>query len=227
MTRHAHDYGESARTNQRRPEPMTDATEKIKPQRRGDAKRKLLIDIGTAIFTQKGFSSTGLGEIVQAAEVPKGSFYYYFESKEHFGLAVIDDCAKHYVEEVERHLGDTSLGPLERLRSYFEASRRRLESRQCRSGCIFGNLGQEMADQSEQIRGRLAEVFGGLIDRYAGCLREAQAAGEIRVDLDVHAVAEFCLGAWQGAILRAKMTRSTAPLQTFLDVLFGNVLRPC
>jgi len=189
--------------------------------------RSTLLEAGTRVFHERGYNHAGIEAIIRAAEVPKGSFYYYFESKEHFGLAVIDDCAKHYVEEVERHLGDTSLGPLERLRSYFEASRRRLESRQCRSGCIFGNLGQEMADQSEQIRGRLAEVFGGLIDRYAGCLREAQAAGEIRVDLDVHAVAEFCLGAWQGAILRAKMTRSTAPLQTFLDVLFGNVLRPC
>jgi len=52
MTRHSDDDGESARNNQPRPEAMTDATENIKPQRRGDAKRKLLIDIGTAIFTQ-------------------------------------------------------------------------------------------------------------------------------------------------------------------------------
>ena len=189
--------------------------------------RSTLLEAGTRVFHERGYNHAGIEAIIRAAEVPKGSFYYYFESKEHFGLAVIDDCAKRYAEEVERHLGDTSLSPLGRLRSYFEASRGRLESRQCRSGCIFGNLGQEMADQSEQIRGRLAEVFSGLIARYAGCLAEAQAAGEIRADLDVVALAEFALGAWQGAILRAKMTRSTAPLQTFLDVLFGSVLRPC
>ena len=49
---------------------MSTAAEKNRPQRRSDAKRKLLIDIGTTIFTQKGFSSTGLDEIVQRAELP-------------------------------------------------------------------------------------------------------------------------------------------------------------
>ena len=54
-------------------------TQPVKPR---IDKRATLIDIGTAIFTQKGFSSTGLDEIVRAAKVPKGSFYYYFSSKE-------------------------------------------------------------------------------------------------------------------------------------------------
>ena len=44
---------------------------------RNTGKRAELIRIGVAIFTEKGFYNTPLDEIVKAAGVPKGSFYYY------------------------------------------------------------------------------------------------------------------------------------------------------
>ena len=48
------------------------------------------------------------------------------------------------------------------------------------------------------------------------CLAEAQAAGTIAADLDIRECAEFLLNSWQGAILRAKTTRSVEPLRLFL-----------
>ncbi|MBL4666450.1 MAG: TetR/AcrR family transcriptional regulator, partial [Sneathiella sp.] len=41
-----------------------------------------LIRQGTAVFTEKGFSSTGLVEILKEINIPKGSFYHYFSSKD-------------------------------------------------------------------------------------------------------------------------------------------------
>jgi TetR/AcrR family transcriptional repressor of nem operon len=86
-------------------------------------------------------------------------------------------------------------------------------------------LSQELADQSETFRARLDEIFRGWSVRYAGCLRDAQNSGEIAPELDVNEVADFLLNSWQGAVLRAKTTRSTAPLRTFLNLIFGFVLR--
>jgi TetR/AcrR family transcriptional repressor of nem operon len=83
-----------------------------------------------------------------------------------------------------------------------------------------------MADQSEAFRVRLVEIFDEIRDRYAECLKDAQAAGELPPDLDVREMAEFCLSSWQGAILRAKTARSVAPIRTFIKILFGYVLRP-
>ena len=79
---------------------MSTAAEKNRPQRRSDAKRKLLIDIGTAIFTQKGFSSTGLDEIVQRAELSKVSFYDYFASKEELAREVIRNYANYFAPKL-------------------------------------------------------------------------------------------------------------------------------
>ncbi|MBK7631744.1 MAG: TetR/AcrR family transcriptional regulator [Ignavibacteriales bacterium] len=54
-----------------------------------DTKNKLL-QIGAKYVHLKGFNHTGLQEILKEANVPKGSFYFYFNSKEEFGLAIID-----------------------------------------------------------------------------------------------------------------------------------------
>jgi len=99
-----------------------------------------------------------------------------------------------------------------------------LESRQCRNGCLVGNLSQEMADQSEAFRARLGAIFSGWAFRYATCLREAQHDGELPAELDPAELAEFWLNSWQGALLRAKTTRSTVPLKVFLRWMPGIVL---
>ncbi len=185
-----------------------------------------LLEAGKKIFLERGYNNSGIEAILQAAGVPKGSFYYYFESKEDFGLAVLGRFAECYQSDVERYLDDRTVGPLERLRRYFEAKCERLESQHCRCGCLVGNLSQEMADQSEAFRARLEEIFKGWCGRYAECLAEAQQAGEIPAHLDVHELAEFWLNSWQGAVLRAKTTRSIAPLRTFMNMMFGYVLQP-
>jgi len=184
-----------------------------------------LLEAGKAIFLEKGYNNAGIEAILQTAGVPKGSFYYYFDSKEDFGLQVLDRFDACHHETLDRFLGDESVGPLERLRRYFEAVIECLESQECRKGCLVGNLSQEMADQSEAFRTRLREIFAGWLDRYANCLASAQLAGEIPAHLDPRALAEFWLDGWQGAVLRAKTVRSTAPLRNFLDMIFSDVLQ--
>jgi len=187
--------------------------------------REILLEAGKKSFLEKGYNNSGIETILHAAGVPKGSFYYYFRNKEDFGLKVLDQFALCYDQHLDRTLGDNSVPPLNRLRNYFESVFGKLESDQCRKGCLVGNLSQEMADQSEAFRARLEEIFESWVDRYAKCLQEAQQVGQIGSDLDVRELAEFWLNSWQGAVLRAKTMRSTAPLRTFLGVMFGNVLQ--
>jgi len=190
-----------------------------------ESTRDVLLEAGKKSFLENGYANSGIETILHAAGVPKGSFYYYFQSKEDFGLKVLDQFAACYDRHLDQILGDTSLPPLVRLRNYFESAFGKLKSDQCRKGCLVGNLSQELADRSEAFRARLEEIFESWVDRYAKCLEEAQQAGEIGPDLDVRELAEFWLNSWQGAVLRAKTTRSTAPLETFLDVMFGRVLQ--
>jgi TetR/AcrR family transcriptional repressor of nem operon len=196
------------------------------PQRRGDTKRKLLIDIGTAIFTQKGFSSTGLDEIVQAAEVPKGSFYYYFASKEEFAHEVIRNYASYFAKKLDRSLGDTSLSPLLRLKAFADDATHGVARFEFKRGCLVGNLGQEMASLEGEFRVLLLGVLDTWRQRFAACIDEAKAAGEITTSVDSASLAHFFWSAWEGAVLCAKLEASTKALDNVSTLFFDHMLQP-
>ena len=186
--------------------------------------RAALVRIGTDLISRQGYNATGLDAVLKEAGVPKGSFYYYFRSKEEFGRAVIDHFAERYDQRLDTFLGDEEVAPLNRLRNLLESGLARMEQNHCARGCLIGNLGQELADQNERFRGRLEEIFSSWKERYAACLREAQRAGELAPGLDPGVVAGFVLSGWEGAVLRAKVMKSVQPLRDFIGTLFATVL---
>lgn len=187
--------------------------------------RATIIRIGTDLIGRQGYNATGIDAVLKEAGVPKGSFYYYFKSKEEFGLAVIDHFAERYDQRLDTFLNDEEVTPLNRVRNLLEGGLVRLEQNQCAKGCLIGNLGQELADQNERFRARLEEIFTSWKERYAACLREAQRAGELSPELDPGVVAGFILSGLEGAILRAKVMKSPQPLRDFIETLFATVLR--
>ncbi|MFO0960111.1 MAG: TetR family transcriptional regulator C-terminal domain-containing protein [Isosphaeraceae bacterium] len=190
-----------------------------------ESTRNILLEAGREVFLRRGYANAGIDHIVQGAGIPKGSFYYYFKSKEQFGLAVIDEFAARCDARIAEALDDKGRSPLERIRHYFEESLNRLATDQCRDGCLVGRLGQEMANQNETYRARIDEIFSAWASRLADCVREAQELGELSGDWDPEVLAEVWLSGWQGALLRAKMARSTRPLRRFLDVMVSRGTR--
>ena len=187
--------------------------------------RTALIEAGTALILEKGYNHCGLDEILKAAGAHKGSFYHFFKNKEEFGLEVVRCYAEQRMAFLDRDLGDATHRPLDRLRLFFEGASRRHQGLGYRKGCLFGNLGQEMADQSETFRTRLEDVLSEYRRKIADCLREAQGLGDLRGDLDADRLAGFCLNSWEGAILRMKVAKNYEPLDDFLFLMFETVLR--
>ena len=186
-------------------------------------KRNELIRVGKEIVVQQGFKAASLNEILTTAGVPKGSFYYYFSSKEDFGLAIVDRCADEYRDRIKTTLTDERYSPLTRLRNYFEFKIADMEACNFTDGCLIGNLAQELSAQNELFRDRLNGVFAEWERYFALCLQAAYEAKEINSDRHVE-LAKFVLSSWEGAILQAKVTKSVLPMKTFVDVLFDRVL---
>ena len=189
-------------------------------------KRDKLIQVGKEIIVQQGFNAASLNEILMAAGIPKGSFYYYFSSKEDFGLAIINVFAESYQHKLQRILKDETVSPLTRLRNYFKSGITDMQNSQCNDGCLFGNLAQELSAQNEIFRDRLKQIFLDWERAFLECLQSAWEVGEIASNKDILALAQFILSGWEGAILQAKVTKSTIPMETFVRVLFDLVLTP-
>ena len=203
---------------------MTAVYDRSNPYGMKQNAREKIIATGVEMIAVSGFNATGIDAVLKAAGVPKGSFYHYFGSKENFGIEVINLFAERYAQKLHEFFDDHDVAPLERIRNYLEQSIEHLTGENFSKGCLIGNLGQELADQNERFRDRLAEVFCDWLELFADCLRQAQEAGALSPKLDAHRLASFLLSGWEGAILRAKVMRSPDPLRQFVNILFTVVL---
>lgn len=79
-----------------------------------------ILETGQTIMDGKGGSAVGLTEILNADGVPKGSFYYYFKSKDAFGEALLEQYFADYMAEITVLLEKPEKNGAERLMTYWE-----------------------------------------------------------------------------------------------------------
>lgn len=187
---------------------------------RGEARERLL-RAGLEVLTEKPFSATGIDEILGRVGIPKGSFYYYFESKEAFGAELISRYQAYFAEKLARHLENPGRPPLARIRDFVADAQGGMARHGYQRGCLVGNLGQEMGSLPESYRQQLGEVFEDWQHRLADCLVAAREAGEIPPEKDCQRLAAFFWIGWEGAVLRAKLDRDPAPLEIFTEGFFA------
>ena len=183
-----------------------------------------IIRVGLEILCDKGFNSCGIDAVLKSAKIPKGSFYYYFPSKEEFGLAVLDLYAVQAKAHVESYLHDKTLTPMARLRRYLTDVAASIEEEGCTRGCFLGNMTQEMAGQNDRFRVKLNEIWDGWKRIIADCLREAKSAKELKRDADADLLAEFIIVGIEGGMLRSKVSKTALPMKDMANILFERVL---
>lgn len=185
-----------------------------------------LLQVGMEMMMERGYTNTGIQEVLSALRVPKGSFYHYFESKESYAVEIIQHFDLGYSANLLRVLRNPQLSPLQRLKSYCEQGKATLAAQDCRKGCLIGNLSQEMADQSEVLRKELSRVMYKWRDMFAACIDEGQKAGDIPSRHSATSLAELFSAGWGGAVMRAKTVKNTEPLDVFIKLMFDDILKP-
>lgn len=188
--------------------------------------RSQLLRTGVALLTEKGYAALGLDELLQAAQLSKGSFYHCFGSKEAFGQAAIDAYAAYFARKLDHWLLDERHPPLQRLRHFIADARAGMARHGWRRGCLVGNLGQEMGSLPEAFRQQLENVFTDWQQRTAAVLAAAQQQGDLAPHHDPAALARFFWIGWEGAVLRAKLARSAQALDDYADGFFLLLGRP-
>lgn len=187
--------------------------------------RDHLLNVGLRRIRSMGYASTGVQEILDEADVPKGSFYHHFASKEAFAKEVLERYAHGENERAERILRDGKAAPLKRLRRYFEELIALYGPTSRISGCLIGNLSLEMADHSDSIQSLLHLSFSNWQVGIAAVLEEAIERGDIAPSNKSQELAAFLLNSYEGALLRSKADRSSKPLETFLHFAFKVLLK--
>jgi TetR/AcrR family transcriptional repressor of nem operon len=199
-----------------------------RPARRGPKPkpdtRANLVQAGLRMIHAEGYAATGIQGIVEGADVPKGSFYNHFPSKEAFGAAVIDAYSAGGQDKLRAFLCDSEVAPRARLEAYFDDRIEAFRASGFVRGCLMGNFSAEAADHSPLIRERLAEHFGAWSRLFEACIVEAQGQGTIGGQFPAALLARFVMNSWEGALLRMRVEKSDGPLVEFKQLVFGRLL---
>lgn len=175
-----------------------------------------IIEAGACAIAAKSFNGCGLTEILESADVPKGSFYHYFKSKEDLGVAVIEASAECHAAFLREHLCNRQISPLERVIRTFEAMRDHYQAEGPLRECVIAKLALEVAQLSEPMRLAIKYAYDNWSALIARTLGEAKASGELRADQEPEEIAAVLINAWEGCTLRMQIDKNTDALDQFL-----------
>ena len=176
--------------------------------------RRNILDVGQRIMAGKGFSAVGLNELLAAADVPKGSFYHYFASKDAFGEAMLEAYFEDYLAEIEETFRQPGLTWAQRLMNYWQSWQENQSFHDCQGRCLAVKLGAEVADLSEPMRLALKRGISAIVDRLERAIAAGIAEGSLSIDRAPHDVALSLYQLWLGASVTVKVARSAQPFET-------------
>jgi AcrR family transcriptional regulator len=175
--------------------------------------RQRIVEAGADLLRVKGYTGTGVKEIVAAAQAPFGSLYHHFPGgKEQLGVEVIHWSGAMYARlgpEVFGQAPDVVTG----VRMFFAGAADHLEETGWTDACPIATVALEVASTSEPLRIATADVFtswiDGLTPRFAAAGLDDARAREIAIAM---------IAGLEGAFILARAWRSQEPLHIAGDV---------
>lgn len=180
--------------------------------------RDHILSSAQTIISGKGFSAVGLNEILKAADVPKGSFYHYFGSKEAFGEALLKRYFDRYLDAMEEQLARTDQTGAERLMAYWSRWLETQATDDPQDRCLVVKLAAEVSDLSEAMRRVLLQGTQDICGKLTEIIEVGNADGSLRATEDPRELAVELYQYWLGASLIAKVTKNDAPLKSAFRV---------
>lgn len=189
------------------------------------SKKEEILSAGMEVMWRNGYNGTSVKHIVDAAGIPKGSFYQYFESKEDFAKEAMNMVCSAAKTTFGPVMADSSLSSVEKIRKIYEMRiHMATDEFHYEKGCMLSNITGEVANSNEYLRKLTAQTWLKMIQPLVFTIQSAINDGEISDTHNATALAEYMENAFRGAITSALSTRSSASYEAFMKYTFENIL---
>jgi len=177
--------------------------------------RQRIVEAARDLFWEKGYTATGLAELLQRANANSGSFYHFFESKD----AVLRTVLETYEDLLDPHIiqpaFDRHTDPIRRIFHLLDSYRQRLVATKCQYACPIGRLALEIDPENAPAHERIARNFTAWRGAVEQCARDARLPKP-------KDVAAFVLTVMEGAAMQSRAYGSIEPFDACIRQLHAH-----
>ena len=181
-----------------------------------EEKKGCIISNGMDLMWDLGYNGTSVNDIVKAADVPKGSFYFYFQSKEDFAIQALKEYFKEMYGPVSQDLLHGEGSPLTRIKRFYHTRINMLEEHmeEGNRGCFACNLSSEVAEHMPGIQAEVARIHNQVLHDLNAIGKKAQEEGEIGKNVETDKMFAFLEDAGKGAMVSLKAVNDKSPIES-------------
>jgi len=182
--------------------------------------REKLSGSATALFQRFGYAHVSVRDITSSIDIPKGTFYNHFKSKEALASAILSQHFDALMEALGQSGSETSGA---RLRRHFESIAPSTREPGVSPLQLISTFSAEGPALPSALVLQIAEGVRLWNTKVAALISLAQAEGQIAAEEDPDLLASLFINCWQGAMVRTKCDPSALGdcLRFALDRVLG------
>ena len=183
-------------------------------------RKEIIIHESLRLFSLKGYLSTSITDILEAANSSKGGFYNHFASKEELFHEVLKEARRIWREKTLAGLDEieSPTGKIEKLLENYR-DRYLKDNSNFPGGCIFVTFSVELDDQLPHLCKEVNQGFVGLKTMLKRLLDEGKEKGELNSDASTSAITEMLFSGMLGASVIYGVNKSTESLDKSINTL--------
>lgn len=170
--------------------------------------KEKLLDAAKRLMLERGFSATTIDEICETAGATKGSFFHYFENKEH----LVASALEHYWASLQKTVLEAPFrresDPLKRLYGFLDYAGSIHKIPTLEKGCLIGDLIQELYASHPNIRkqgNQYLSEWGDILELDLKAAKEKYAPD---TKIDTRGLADHIIAVLQGSMILFKASEN-------------------
>ncbi|MFC5678750.1 TetR/AcrR family transcriptional regulator [Aeromicrobium endophyticum] len=146
-------------------------------------------------FHDHGYAATSVQQLTAATGLSRSSLYDTFGDKHGLFLRSFAQYCEDNADVIEDELAGDQGGARERLQRHL---RTKIDGPSSQRGCLLAKATAELGATDDDVAKTSTEFYTRYERALAACVRDAQAAGDVRDDLDAMAIAAMLLSLLRG-----------------------------
>lgn len=182
---------------------------------KGEQSKNHLIECAARLFWKNGYNATGINDILSAAQLPKGSFYFHFKSKRELAAASVTYYENKIIDWMQETAQEKTW---EEFVEDFSAYMIKEAEQQRHLGCPFAAIGQEIAFSEPEI----AECYRKSLDKLRENFQHVLLSSDISEEAAT-SLSHRILAAYEGYLMLFRIGKDCSVLGRMKTDLIGMV----